>query len=197
MGCQALSGIAKDLTKMSAKSAVKVLVPEGRRIGLVQVGRGADRLEERAEGRRLFRRRLSALGARVSRRAARDGGRRAASSWCRAELSCPPRSVRRRRSRRSRASCRIRRASTGCRWRGWRCSPRATSGSSSACRSSWRACSAGRSRRSAGSWRCGSSPTAACRASRRVLLAQGDARQGAAARCWRQRSASAWRPSPR
>ena len=29
MGCQALSGIAKDLTKMSAKSAVKVLVPEG------------------------------------------------------------------------------------------------------------------------------------------------------------------------
>ena len=27
MGCQALSGIAKDLTKMSAKSAVKVLVP--------------------------------------------------------------------------------------------------------------------------------------------------------------------------
>ena len=27
MGCQALSGIAKDLTKMSAKSAIKVLVP--------------------------------------------------------------------------------------------------------------------------------------------------------------------------
>ena len=29
MACQALSGIAKDLTKMSAKSAVKVLVPKG------------------------------------------------------------------------------------------------------------------------------------------------------------------------
>ncbi len=29
MGCQALSGIAKDLTKMSAKSAIKVLVPAG------------------------------------------------------------------------------------------------------------------------------------------------------------------------
>jgi predicted MFS family arabinose efflux permease len=29
MGAQALSGIAKDLTKMSAKSAIKVLVPEG------------------------------------------------------------------------------------------------------------------------------------------------------------------------
>jgi len=34
MGCQALSGIAKDLTKMSAKSAVKVLVPEGDDRGL-------------------------------------------------------------------------------------------------------------------------------------------------------------------
>jgi predicted MFS family arabinose efflux permease len=34
MGCQALSGIAKDLTKMSAKSAVKVLVPQGDDAGL-------------------------------------------------------------------------------------------------------------------------------------------------------------------
>ena len=34
MSCQALSGIAKDLTKMSAKSAVKVLVPEGNESGL-------------------------------------------------------------------------------------------------------------------------------------------------------------------
>ena len=34
MGCQALSGIAKDLTKMSAKSAVKVLVPRGDESGL-------------------------------------------------------------------------------------------------------------------------------------------------------------------
>ena len=34
MGCQALSGIAKDLTKMSAKSAVKVLVPSGDDTGL-------------------------------------------------------------------------------------------------------------------------------------------------------------------
>jgi predicted MFS family arabinose efflux permease len=34
MGCQALSGIAKDLTKMSAKSAVKVLVPKGDDAGL-------------------------------------------------------------------------------------------------------------------------------------------------------------------
>lgn len=34
MGCQALSGIAKDLTKMSAKSAVTVLVPPGDETGL-------------------------------------------------------------------------------------------------------------------------------------------------------------------
>ena len=34
MGCQALSGIAKDLTKMSAKSAIKVLVPKGDDSGL-------------------------------------------------------------------------------------------------------------------------------------------------------------------
>src|SRR4051812_22599113 len=34
MGCQAVSGIAKDLTKMSAKSAVKVLVPQGDGSGL-------------------------------------------------------------------------------------------------------------------------------------------------------------------
>ena len=34
MSCQALSGIAKDLTKMSAKSAVKVLVPKGDDSGL-------------------------------------------------------------------------------------------------------------------------------------------------------------------
>jgi predicted MFS family arabinose efflux permease len=34
MGCQALSGIAKDLTKMSAKSAVKVVVPTGDESGL-------------------------------------------------------------------------------------------------------------------------------------------------------------------
>lgn len=34
MACQSLSGIAKDLTKMSAKSAVKVLVPSGDDSGL-------------------------------------------------------------------------------------------------------------------------------------------------------------------
>ena len=34
MACQALSGIAKDLTKMSAKSAIKALIPPSDRGGL-------------------------------------------------------------------------------------------------------------------------------------------------------------------
>ena len=38
MAAQALSGIAKDLTKMSAKSAVKVLVPTGAESRAVQAG---------------------------------------------------------------------------------------------------------------------------------------------------------------
>ena len=66
MGCQALSGIAKDLTKMSAKSAVKVLVPTGRRVWTVQVGRASHRIEERAERRGLLRRRRPAVGVRAS-----------------------------------------------------------------------------------------------------------------------------------
>jgi MFS family permease len=53
MGCQALSGIAKDLTKMSAKSAVKVLVPTGDESGLFK-GRAAHRLEECVEGAGFF-----------------------------------------------------------------------------------------------------------------------------------------------
>ena len=53
---------------------------EGRRVGAVQVGRGADRLEERLEGRRLLRRRVPAVGARLPRRARRRW--RAACSSC-------------------------------------------------------------------------------------------------------------------
>ena len=66
MGCQALSGIAKDLTKMSAKSAVKVLVPKGDDSGLfkwVAVLTGSKNALER---RGLLRRRLPAVGARIS-----------------------------------------------------------------------------------------------------------------------------------
>jgi hypothetical protein len=48
---QGASGVAKDLSKMSSKSAVKLLAPtEGD--GLVPLGRGADRIEERGEGAR-------------------------------------------------------------------------------------------------------------------------------------------------
>ena len=57
MVAQALSGIAKDLTKMSSKSAVKLVVPEGRLRHALPLGRDPDRLEERAQGRRLLPRR--------------------------------------------------------------------------------------------------------------------------------------------
>ena len=57
MTSQAFSGIAKDLTKMSSKSAVKLVVPEGDQALAVPLGRGPDRLEERAQGRRLLPRR--------------------------------------------------------------------------------------------------------------------------------------------
>ena len=60
MVAQALSGIAKDLTKMSSKSAVKLLVPEDAPVDALQVGRDPDRLEERAQGRRLLPRRPAA-----------------------------------------------------------------------------------------------------------------------------------------
>ncbi len=54
MASQALSGIAKDLTKMSSKSAVKLVVPEGQEGDALQVGRDPDRVKERPEGRRLL-----------------------------------------------------------------------------------------------------------------------------------------------
>ena len=67
MASQAFSGIAKDLTKMSSKSAVKLVVPEGDEGSLLPLGRGPDRLEERAQGRRLLPRRGDADGGRASR----------------------------------------------------------------------------------------------------------------------------------
>ena len=45
---------------MSSKSAVKLVVPEGSQSALYQMGRHPDRLEERAEGRRLLPRRAAA-----------------------------------------------------------------------------------------------------------------------------------------
>ena len=65
MAAQALSGIAKDLTKMSSKSAVKLLVPEDAQSTLLQVGGDPDRLEERAQGRRLLPRRAAADAGRL------------------------------------------------------------------------------------------------------------------------------------
>ena len=65
MAAQALSGIAKDLTKMSSKSAVKLVVPEGAVGRAVPVGGDPDRVEERAQRRRLLRRRPAPDGRRL------------------------------------------------------------------------------------------------------------------------------------
>ena len=91
---------------MSAKSAVKVLVPRATNRPL-SMGRRPHRLEERAQGRRLLPRRVPALGARVSDpRWSMAGG---TPSSLLVVVSCPPRSVRRSRSRRSAASFRTQR----------------------------------------------------------------------------------------
>ena len=136
MGCQALSGIAKDLTKMSAKSAVKVLVPTGDDSALFKWVAVLTGSKNALKGAGFFvgGLLLSTLGFRGA--LARDGRRRR--WWCLSACwrRCRRRSVRRRRSRRSPASCRTPPGSIGSRWPGWRCSRRAMSGSWSACRSS-------------------------------------------------------------
>ena len=138
MAAQALSGIAKDLTKMSSKSAVKLVVPDGRVRRAVPVGRDPDRLEERAQGRRLLPRRPAADASSASSRRCccslalvLHGAGRDRSSLMRGELGRADREgeVRGRCSPTTAPStCSRRRASS--------CSPRATSGSSSACPSS-------------------------------------------------------------
>jgi hypothetical protein len=70
MGLQALSGVAKDLTKMSSKSAVKFVAGEG---GAVPARGDPHRFEERAEGRRLLPRRRAAVVDRLRRCAVVDG----------------------------------------------------------------------------------------------------------------------------
>ena len=98
MGCQALSGIAKDLTKMSAKSAVKVLVPKGDDSGLFKWVAVLTGLKNALKGAGFFVGGflLSALG--LSRRAR---WRWPAACWSCCCCSCSPR-CRRRSARRRR-----------------------------------------------------------------------------------------------
>ena len=101
MGCQALSGIAKDLTKMSAKSAVKVLVPKGDDSGLFKWVALLTGSKNALKGAGFFVGGVPAVGVRLPRRA-RGDGRAACSSCCLFVLSAlPARSARRRKSRRS------------------------------------------------------------------------------------------------
>ena len=61
MAAQALSGIAKDLTKMSAKSAIKVVVPDGTGRALFKWVARLTGSKNALKGARLFRRRRAAL----------------------------------------------------------------------------------------------------------------------------------------
>ena len=72
MTAQALSGIAKDLTKMSCKSADQARRPRGCPIRASTGGSRAHRLQERTQGRRLLRRRRAARHLRLRRRAWRS-----------------------------------------------------------------------------------------------------------------------------
>ena len=74
MATQALSGIAKDLTKMSSKSAMKLVCADRRSRRALQLGRGAHGLQERAQGRRVLRRGPPAHARRIPARAARSHG---------------------------------------------------------------------------------------------------------------------------
>ena len=154
MGCQALSGIAKDLTKMSAKSAVKVLVPKGDESGLFKWVAVLTGSKNALKGAGFFvgGLLLSVLGFRGAL-AAMAGGVLLVLLFV---LSFLPASIGQAKKKPAfSASCRTRPASIASRSHVWPCLLPATCGSSSACRFFWRACSAGRSPRSAASWRCG------------------------------------------
>ena len=129
MGCQALSGIAKDLTKMSAKSAVKVLVPQGDESGLFKWVALLTGSKNALKGAGFFVGGflLSALGFRGALAAMAgsvfDRARASFSVRCRHRLG------RRKGSPPSAAFSRTRLGSIGCRWRVWRCSQPVTCGS--------------------------------------------------------------------
>ena len=156
MAAQALSGIAKDLTKMSSKSAVKLVAPGGCARRAVPLGRGPHRLEERAEGRRAsssaascstvagFRPALAVLMALVL-----------AALVVVLRVRCGAGSAGPTAGRSSRRCSRTTARSTSSPPRGSSCSRRATSGSSWVCPSSCAPSSAGASGRPGRSSRSG------------------------------------------
>ena len=150
MGAQALSGVAKDLTKMSSKSAVKFVAGDGDGCA-VQDGGAAHRVEERAQGRRILPRRSAARRARIRRGAVDHGGRPDGDTGGDRHDAHAATSASRRSRHRCGRSSRNRRPSTACRRRGSSCSPRVTSGSWWPCRSTCTTCSDGRSTGSADS----------------------------------------------
>ena len=89
MAAQALSGIAKDLTKMSAKSAIKVLVPENARPSLFKWVAVLTARRTRSRARVLPRRAAALASLGLPRRSLGDGGR-ARRRASRSMLSLPP-----------------------------------------------------------------------------------------------------------
>ena len=155
MGCQALSGIAKDLTKMSAKSAVKVLVPSGDESGLFKWVAVLTGSKNALKGAGFFVGGflLSAFG---FRGALAGPWQVACSSCCCLVLTSLPAQIGQ--AKKKAAFSGILSNSSGINRLSlarWPCSRRGTCGSSSACRSFSRACSGGRSRKSVDSWPCG------------------------------------------
>ena len=74
MTAQALSGIAKDLTKMSSKSAIKVVVPEGQDGALFKWVARLTGSKNALKGLWLFRGRCAVGSVWLRRRACRHGG---------------------------------------------------------------------------------------------------------------------------
>ena len=181
MASQALSGIAKDLTKMSSKSAVKLVVPEdsesslfkwvavltGSKNALKGVGFFVGGLLLTVVGFQTAMLILAAmvLAALISTAALMHGGLGRTDAG-RSSGTCSPTT--------GRSTCWPRLGSS--------CSPHATSGSWSASRSTSARSSAGASGRSARSSRSGSSATASCRRQRPFMNAgpgEGDGRTAA------------------
>jgi len=73
MAAQAMSGIAKDLTKMSAKSAIKVIVPAGAEGALFKWVARLTGSKNALKGVGFFCRRRAACGVRVCRRIGGNG----------------------------------------------------------------------------------------------------------------------------
>ena len=186
MAAQALSGIAKDLNKMSAKSSIKLLVPAGEQGTALQVGGHSHRIEKCPERRRILPRRGAADVAGFYRRGGSDG-RGPGPGVARKPGAAEDRTSGRRKPSRSFAIFSPRVApSTSSPPPACCCSALAMSGSWWPCRCSWRKPWAGTTARRAASSPSGSSVTARYRPWRHASPAgaRGSVPDGRSATAW-------------